>query len=63
MTPEQKEWIDTASLYSLLRKWRFGNSEDPIFQGEAGKYYGEKLTKIKRERPAAWTLASKQVGW
>ena len=46
MTPEQKEWIDTASHEDLLRKWRNVDLGDPIFQGECGAYF----TRIMYDR-------------
>jgi hypothetical protein len=64
MTTEQKEWIDNATYEELLRRWRYAPVGDPIFQGDTGKYYGEKL-KLRREAvgPQAHTQASKNIGW
>ena len=46
MDKETKKWIDCATYGQLYRRRRFGKLHDPIFQGEAGKYYA----KIMRER-------------
>jgi len=61
--PQIKEWIDGANIEMLLRKWRFARSGDPYFQGEAGKYYSEVMAKKRNEDPAAYTRASKNIGW
>ncbi len=63
MTPAQKQWIDEATLVQLLRRWRFSESGDPIFQGKAGDYFANRLGQLQAEDPAAWTAASKEVGW
>lgn len=63
MTEEQKAWIDNASLFQLLRRWRFSDSGDPIFQGEIGEYYSKVMFAKRDADPAAWTATSKQVGW
>ncbi len=65
MTPEQKAWIDNASLDDLLRRWRFAKAgEDEIFQGDTGTYYAKVLFVDHRDRsPERWTAASKRVGW
>jgi hypothetical protein len=59
-----KEWIDKASYESLLKRWRFGESRDPMFHGEVGEYYkkvmGEKRDALPNDERVA---ASKNVGW
>jgi hypothetical protein len=64
MTPEQKQWIDEASLEDLLRKWRFAPSGDLMFQGDTGEYYKEKMWD-KRDKAGSteWTRVSKLIGW
>jgi len=61
MTPEQKEWIDNASYEELLRKWRFSNSDNTIFQGDCGLYYKDVMME-KRDKCDA-VAVSKAVGW
>jgi hypothetical protein len=43
MTPEQKALIDSMSQEDLCRRWRFAPAGDPLFQGECGKYFSERL--------------------
>lgn len=63
MTPDIKQWIDSASYEQLLEKWRTAPVGSPFFQDEAGKYYS-KIMKEKREQvgDAAHTAASKSIG-
>ena len=49
MDKDQKEWIDKASYYALLNKWRFAKTGDPIFQGEAGQYYKKALADMRAQ--------------
>ncbi len=61
---KMKHWIDTATYEELLTKWRFAPSGNPWFQGEVGKYYGEVMSKKKKEvGDIAHTRASKKIGW
>jgi hypothetical protein len=62
-TEEMKAWIDGASLYELLRKWRFAKIGDPFFQGEVGAYFSNVMFGKRDADPEAWTAASKAVGW
>ena len=60
----QKAWIDNASYEDLLRRWRFGVDGDPMFRGEAGKYYGKVMAeKRKKVGDAGHAQASKNIGW
>jgi len=63
MTPEQKAWIDGASYEQLLRHFRFAESGDPMFQGEAGTYYAEVMGRRRHEDPGEHVRASKAIGW
>lgn len=60
---EMKKWIDGATLEELLRKWRFDPSGSPWFQGEVGSYFSEVMSEKRSQDPAAWTAASKRIGW
>ena len=64
MTTEQKSWIDNASYYALLSKWRFAPVGDPMFQGDTGAYYAEVMKK-RREGVGGQghTQTSKAIGW
>lgn len=44
----------------LARKWRFGNSSDKLLQGEAGKYFKDRLFN---HFGGFNTGLSKNIGW
>ena len=62
LTPENKKIIDKMSYESLLRQWRNASSGNPWFQGETGKYWGERMKEL-REKGADHVGASKKIGW
>lgn len=45
---EMIKWIDKATYYDLLSRWRFAPAGDPFFTGEVGKHY-EKVMRERRE--------------
>jgi hypothetical protein len=49
MVKDQKDWIDNASYYALMNRWRFAVSGDPIFKGEAGQYYKKVMAEVRQE--------------
>ncbi len=63
MTVDEKKWIDEASIVNLLHKWRFAPSGDSMFAGESGKYYSKVMAAKRDANPAAYTAASKRIGW
>lgn len=64
MTPESKAWIDNASYRDLLRRWRFSEAGDEIFQGDTGKYFAKVMAERRAKiGPVAHTAASKSIGW
>lgn len=64
MTEEQRlDWIKNASLEALLEKWRFEPSGSPWFGGRVFEEFSKKFYEMKRADPAAFTRASKRVGW
>ena len=63
LTLENKAHIDSLSYESLLHKWRFSPSGEPWFQGETGKYWGERMNELKRQNPAEAVASSKRIGW
>lgn len=64
MKPEDKEWIDNATLDELIRKWRFSPAGDPMFEGETGDYFTQVfIAKKHKASPAEFTAASKRVGF
>jgi hypothetical protein len=65
LTPENKEYIDNLSYESLLRSWRHTPAGSPWFQGETGKYWGERMAEL-RNKPGgneSHVRASKSIGW
>jgi hypothetical protein len=58
-----KQWIDTASLEQLLRRWRFAAIGDELFQGVTGKYFADRMFTLRNASPDLWVAASKSVGW
>lgn len=63
LTDEEKAYIDNASTQELLRKWRFAPLGSDYFYGERGEYFKTVLFARQRADPAAWTAASKAIGW
>lgn len=65
MTPEQKTWIDNASLVELLRKWRHSapGSEPMFMETETSNYFQARMFKLRSDNNDAWVAASKIVGW
>ena len=61
LTPELKAEIDAKSHYELLSRWRFAPAEDTIFQGESGKYWGERMAEKRAENPAQAVADSKAL--
>lgn len=58
-----KKWIDTASYMDLLRRWRFAEN-DPIFIGEIGSYYENKINEMRNNlSPGEHAAISKIIGW
>jgi hypothetical protein len=59
-----KKWVDEASYYQLLERWRNAPVGDKMFQGDNGKYYSQ-VMKEKRAAvgDAGHVNASKQIGW
>jgi len=56
-------WIDNASYYDLLYRWRFSEN-DNIFQGGSGNYYKEIMQKRKAELSNNECVRiSKLIGW
>lgn len=61
LTPELKAEIDAKSHYELLSRWRYAPSGDPMFQGESGKYWGERMAEKKAEDPGQAVADSKTL--
>jgi len=64
LTEARKESIDGRSYEALLSHWRFAPSGDPWFQGETGKYWGDRMNEL-RSQPGGQqrhVAASKSLG-
>lgn len=61
---EMIEWINTADIDALLYRWKFEASGSPWFTGAVGDHYSATIAKHRKEvEAAAWTTATKSVGW
>ncbi len=56
--------IDGMDYETMLRRWRFTPTGDPLFTGQVGAYFVQAM-KRKREEvgDAEHTRASKAIGW
>ncbi len=63
LTKENKAHIDAMSYEGLLSKWRFAPVGDVWFQGETGKYLGERMAELRDKNPGQAVAASKSIGW
>lgn len=63
MTDAIKTQIDGMTYEDLLRRWRYAVVGDPIFQGDVGKYYSDRMFTLRDGDPAAAVAASKRIGW
>jgi len=65
LTPENKEHINSLSYYGLLSHWRSAPAGDPWFQGETGRYWGERMSELRNQPGgnAVHVSASKTIGW
>ena len=63
LTEQNKQHIDSLSYEGLLSRWRFAPSGDPWFQGETGKYWGERMATMKAADQSEAVAASKRIGW
>lgn len=63
LTDGLKQHIDGMTYHGLLERWRNAPSGDEWFQGETGKYWGERMAKMKAANPGGAVAASKSIGW
>jgi hypothetical protein len=65
LTPENKEAIDSKSYEQLLSHWRFAPTGDHWFQGETGKYWGERMAELRQCNGGQdeHVRSSKSLGW
>ncbi len=48
MTAAQKERIDQLSYTEMVRIWTFAPNGNPMFPGNAGKYFDESMRRKER---------------
>jgi len=65
LTSENKEHIDNMSYESLLSQWRNSPDGNPWFQGETGRYWGERMNELRPKSggDSEHVRASKSIGW
>jgi hypothetical protein len=61
MNAQIMEQINNMTYSTMLRRWRFAEVGDPIFQGETGDYF-KKVMELKKIQ-ADHVGTSKSVGW
>jgi hypothetical protein len=61
LNEKNKAHIDAMSYEALLSHWRFAPAGDPWFRGETGKYWSERMAKLRSEG-ADHVGASKRIG-
>lgn len=63
LTDEARKQIDDMTIEDMLRKWRTA----PLGTFQHGDPWSDYFIKLMSERrkadPAAWTAASKSIGW
>ena len=63
LTAENKAHIDGLTYRGLLERWRYAPAGDPWFQGETGRYWGERMNQKRDEVDHAEAVAtSKSLG-
>ena len=64
ISEEMKKIIDNMNYRTMLTKWRFALSGDPMFQGEVGKYFEKVMIELRKEiGDVQHTRISKEIGW
>lgn len=64
MSEKDKSWIDQADYETLLRKWRFGKSPEPLFMWETGSYFVKTMYEKKIKLSFSEQVRiNKSVGW
>lgn len=61
LTPKVKAYIDAKTYHELLERWRNAPIGTPIFQGETGQYWGDRMAELRAE--ADHVKVSKEIGW
>lgn len=59
---ETKRAIGSMSYKEMLRRWRFAPIGDPLFQGESGEYFRQKMVE-KRAAEQNPATVPKRIRW
>ena len=62
LSPKVKADIDSKSHFELLRERRVSPIGDPRFQGDSGKYWGERVEALRAADPRQGSANSRGVG-
>lgn len=49
LTEDVKEQINALNYFSLLERWRYAPVGDPMFQGESGNYWWDRMEYLKSQ--------------
>jgi hypothetical protein len=63
LTEDNKKHIDSMSFFGLLEGWRNAPVGSPWFQGETGKYWGDRMAELRNQNNAQAVSDSKNIGW
>lgn len=65
LTPQVKEQIDKMSYWSMLEQVRYAPAGTPIFEGESGTYFLDRMNEMRNEPGGQerHVAASKGIGW
>lgn len=64
LTAAVKAQIDALTYEQLLEGWRHTPVGDPMFQGESGTYWAQRMRQLREQLGnAQHVAASKRIGW
>jgi len=65
MTDQERiEWINNATYYQLLERWRFAPVGEPFLRGEVGEHYNVVMRQKRKEVSSEdFVRISKAIGW
>jgi len=62
LTENIKQQIDKMTYSQLLYKHRFSPIGDPLFEGESGEYFAERMKELRID-DENHSKVSKEIGW
>lgn len=63
LTDSVKQQIDSMDYYSMLYRWRFADLGDPMFEGDSGSYFKDRMIALRDANSIEASAISKAVGW